>query len=213
MGGFFVLFLVIPVGNCKRFQWLDIFVFFVFVDEFVCKIFFLIFGKIVRLTFRKIVGFFFVFLSFFKGFIQVRYFCWNYPIEYFFLSSSGFFVGCGLCQVHLCVDPRLLIFNISSHKRYEQCVFFFFGRIGKSGRPFSLVIVSFERFVFIKRFIFVVFLPCQGFLFFLHRGSQVRFRLVLFSLFFIVVHRTFRVRMDEFLSLILFFCGFFFFHS
>src|ERR1700678_3210043 len=159
MGGFFVLFLVIPVGNCKRFQWLDIFVFFVFVNEFVCKIFFLIFGKIVRLTFRKIVGFFFVF--FFKGFIH--YSSWNYPIEDLFLLSPDFLVGCGPCQVHLCIDPCLLVFNVSSHKHYEQCVFFFFGPIGKLGHPFSFVIVFFERFVFIvlfKGFFFIIFLPC-----------------------------------------------------
>src|ERR1700678_2520424 len=168
MGGFFVLFLVIPIGNCKRFQWLDIFVFFFFVDEFVCKIFFLIFGKIVRLTFRKIVRFLFVF--FFKGFVQIHYFCWNYSVQDFFLSSSGFFIGCGPCQVHLCVDPCLLVFNFSSHKRYEQCVFFFFGRIGKLGCPFSFVIVFFKRFVFVvlfKWFIFIVFLPCRWFLFLL----------------------------------------------
>src|SRR5271168_4691820 len=159
------------------------FVFCVFVDEFVClslfwkregidlivfpyKIFFLIFGKIVRLTFRKIVGFFFVF--FFKGFIH--YSSWNYPVQNFFLSSSSFFVGGGPCQVHFCVDPCLLVFNISCHKRYEQCVFFFFSWVGKLGRPFSFVIVFFKRFVFIvlfKVFIFVVFLPCRGFLFLL----------------------------------------------
>src|SRR5271168_174374 len=161
------------------------FVFCVFVDKFVClslfwkregidlivfpyKIFSLIFGKIVRLTFKKIVGFFFVF--FFKSFVQIHYSSWNYPVQDFFLSSSGFFVDGGPCQVHFRVDPFLLVFNGSSHERYEQCVFFFFSRVGKLGRPFSFVIVFFERFIFIvlfKGFFFVIFLPCRGFLFFL----------------------------------------------
>src|ERR1700678_2530967 len=152
---------MVLIGNVKRFQQLDVLFFCVFVDKFVwlllCgkrggidlvvfpyKIFFLIYGKIVRSTFRKIVGFFFV-----KGFIQIHYFSWSYPVQDFFLSSSSFFIGHGLCQVHLCVDPCLLVFNISGHKRYEQCVFFFCGRIGKLGCPFPFIIILLERFVFI----------------------------------------------------------------
>src|ERR1700678_167178 len=175
---------MVLIGNVKRFQRLDILFFGVFFDNFVwlllfgkrggidlvvfpCEIFFLIYGKIVRSTFQKIIRFFFVFF-FFEGFIH--YSSWNYPIEDFFLSSPDFFVGCGPCQVHLCVDPCLLVFNVSTHKRYEQCVFFFFGQIGKLGCPFSFVIGFFRRFVFIvlfKGFFFVVFLPCRGFLFLL----------------------------------------------
>src|ERR1700678_2203036 len=156
---------MVLIGNVKRFQRLDILFFCVFVDKFiwlllfrkrgginlvVCGIFFLIHVVIVSSTFGEIVRFLLVF--FFKGFVQIHYFCWNYPVQDFFLSFSGFFVGCGPCQVHLCVDPCLLVFNVSSHKRYEQCVFFFFSRIGKSGRPFFFVIVFFERFVFIIPF-------------------------------------------------------------
>src|SRR6202522_3889471 len=167
---------MVSIGNVKRFQRLDILFFCVFVDKFIrllsfrkregidlviCGIFFLIHVVIVSSTFGEIVRFLFVF--FFKGFLQIHYFCWNYPVQDFFLSFSGFFVGCGPCQVHFCVDPCLLVFNVSSHKHYEQCVFFFFGWVEKLGRPFSFVIVFFERFIFIilfEGFFFVVFLPC-----------------------------------------------------
>src|SRR5271168_3721041 len=176
---------MVLIGNVRRFQQLDVLFFCVFVDKFVWlllfgkrgginlvvfqyKIFFLIHGKIVRSIFRKIICFFFVFFA--KGFVKIYYFSWNYPIEDFFLSFPGFFVGCGPCQVHLCIDPCLLVFNVSSHKCYEQCIFFFFGRIGKLGCPFSFIVVFFERFVFIvlfKGFFFVVFFFHRIFLFFL----------------------------------------------